>query len=85
MAGPLKVQNDKIADPIMSFDNIVASAAMARGNISLSVGLLLSIPFLVWGASRAINLLRRYRPLVIAGGALLGWIAGDIAVGGAHQ
>ena len=33
MAGPLEVQNDKIADLIMSFDNIVAIAAMARGNI----------------------------------------------------
>jgi len=85
MDGPLEVQNDKIADLIMSFDNIVAIAAMARGNISLSVGLLLSIPLLVWGASREITLLRRYRPLVIPGGAPLGWIAGDIAVGGADQ
>ena len=82
MDGPLEGQNDKIADPIMSFDNIVAIAAMARGNISLSVGLLLSIPFLVWGASREITLLRRYRALVIPGGAPL---AGDIAVGGADQ
>jgi hypothetical protein len=55
---------------------------MARGNILLlSLGLLLSIPFLVWGASLAITLMRRYRPLVVAGGALLGWIAGNIAVG----
>jgi YjbE family integral membrane protein len=70
-----------VADLIMSFDNVVAIAAIARGNILLlSLGLLLSIPFLVWGASLAITLLRRYRPLVIAGGALLGWIAGDIAV-----
>jgi YjbE family integral membrane protein len=70
-----------VADLIMSFDNVVAIAAMARGNILLlSLGLLLSIPFLVWGASLAITLLRRYRPLVIAGGALLGWIAGDIAI-----
>jgi YjbE family integral membrane protein len=71
-----------VADLIMSFDNIVAIAAMARGNILLlSLGLLMSIPFLVWGASLVIALLRRYRPLVVAGGALLGWIAGDIAVG----
>ncbi len=70
-----------VADLIMSFDNVVAIAAVARGDILvLSLGLLLSIPFLVWGASLAITLLRRYRPLVIAGGALLGWIAGDIAV-----
>jgi YjbE family integral membrane protein len=70
-----------LADLIMSFDNVVAIAAVARGNILLlSLGLLLSIPFLVWGSSLAITLLRRYRPLVIAGGALLGWIAGDIAV-----
>ena len=70
-----------VADLIMSFDNVVAIAAVARGNmLLLSLGLLLSIPFLVWGSSLAITLLRRYRPLVIAGGALLGWIAGDIAV-----
>ena len=39
-----------VADLIMSFDNVVAIAAMARSNILLlSLGLLLSIPFLVWG------------------------------------
>lgn len=70
-----------VADLIMSFDNVVAIAAIARGNIVLlSLGLLLSIPFLIWGTSVAIALLRRYRPLVIAGGALLGWIAGGIVV-----
>ena len=84
MAGPLEVQNDKIADLIMSFDNIVAIAAMARGNISLSrPASEHSLPGL--GRFAGITLLRRYRPLVIAGGALLGWIAGDIAVGGADQ
>jgi YjbE family integral membrane protein len=70
-----------VADLVMSFDNVVAIAAIARGNIVLlALGLLLSIPFLIWGTAVLIALLRRYRPLVIAGGALLGWIAGGIAV-----
>lgn len=69
------------ADLIMSFDNVVAVAAIARGNILYLVfGLLLSIPFLMWGSTVIAILLRRYKPLVVIGGMLVGWIAGGLAI-----
>jgi CheY-like chemotaxis protein len=69
-----------IADVVMSLDNVVALAAAANGSLFfLAVGLVLSIPLLMWGSMFVAALLRRYPILITAGGALLGWIAGDIA------
>ena len=68
------------ANLVMSFDNTVAVAAIARGNyLYLALGLALSVPFLMWGSTLAALLLRRYRPLVVAAAAMLGWIAGAMA------
>jgi len=70
-----------VADIIMSFDNIVAVAAIAQGNLLLLViGLAASIPLLVVGAALVAALLDRFPILVWAGAALLGWIAGETIV-----
>lgn len=70
-----------IADVIMSLDNVVALAAVAQGSIFfLSLGLVLSIPLLMFGSMFVAALLKRYPILITAGGALLGWIAGEIGV-----
>ena len=64
----------------MSLDNVVALAAAANGSLFfLALGLLLSIPLLMWGSMFVAALLKRYPILITAGGVLLGWIAGDIA------
>jgi YjbE family integral membrane protein len=69
------------ADLVMSLDNVVALAAVARGNYGmLALGLLLSIPALMYGATILMALLERHSWLIQAGAALLGWIAGDLAV-----
>src|SRR5450830_395541 len=69
------------ADLIMSLDNVVGLAAVAQGNMFyLVLGLLLSVPMLMFGSVWVSGLLQRYRMLVPVGGALLGYIAGDIAV-----
>lgn len=69
------------ADAFMSFDNIVALAAIARGSALLLIfGLLLSIPLLVFGGLLVIGLLKRHPILVKAGGVVLGWIAGEMVV-----
>jgi YjbE family integral membrane protein len=69
------------ADLIMSLDNVVGLAAVAQGNMFyLVLGLLLSVPMLMFGSVWVSGLLQRYRMLVPLGGALLGYIAGDIAV-----
>ena len=70
-----------VADIIMSFDNVVAIAAIAQGDfLLLVIGLAASIPLLVAGAALIAALLDRFPVLVWAGAALLGWIAGETIV-----
>ena len=69
-----------IADLVMSLDNVIGVAAAAKGNLLLLVfGLVVSIPLVVIGAQLIMKLIERLPWLVIAGGGLLGYIAGEIA------
>jgi len=70
-----------VADAVMSLDNVVAVAAAAQDNLLyLVLGLLISVPLLVF-ASLFVTRLLAHQPLLIdAGAALLGWIAGKTAV-----
>jgi YjbE family integral membrane protein len=68
-----------VADIIMSLDNVIAIAAAAKGSMSLLIiGLSISIPLIVAGAALIMSLLDRFPILIWAGGALLGWIAGEV-------
>jgi YjbE family integral membrane protein len=68
-----------IADAVMSLDNVIAIAAAADNNVVLLViGLVISVPLIVFGSQLVLKYLLRYPILVILGGGLLGWIAGDI-------
>jgi len=76
------VRTIAVADLVMSLDNVVAIAGAAKGHISLFViGLLISIPLVVGGATLLTTLIQRFPALIWAGGALLGWIAGEMVVG----
>ena len=69
------------ADLIMSMDNVVGLAAVAQGSVFyLVLGLLLSVPLLMFGSLQISRLLQRQPLLVSIGAALLGYVAGDIAV-----
>jgi len=69
------------ADLTMSLDNVVALAAVAQDNLGILVlGLLLSIPMLMYGSLFVSGLFKRYPWLIPAGGALLGWVAGGIGM-----
>ena len=69
-----------IADLVMSLDNVIGVAAAAKGSLALLVfGLVVSIPLVVVGAQLIMKLIERLPWLVIAGGGLLGYIAGEIA------
>ena len=73
------VQTVVVADIVMSLDNVVAIAAAAKGDMTLIVlGLVLSVPLIVFGAQLIITLLQRFPVLVWAGAALLGWVAGEL-------
>lgn len=81
-----------IADIVMSLDNVIAiagSAGIAAARVDAAhadaikttliiFGLATSVPLIVAGSAILMALLERYRVLVWAGGALLGWVAGDI-------
>jgi predicted tellurium resistance membrane protein TerC len=65
----------------MSIDNVIGVAGAAKGSVPLLVfGLVVSIPLVVVGAQMIMKLIERLPWLVIAGGGLLGYIAGEIAV-----
>lgn len=70
-----------LADGIMSLDNTVALAAVAKGEvIFLVIGLLLSVPTLVFGSWLLSELLGDTPLLSRFAMAVLGWVAGDMAV-----
>jgi YjbE family integral membrane protein len=70
-----------IADLVMSLDNVIGVAGAAKGSLALLVfGLVVSIPLVVLGSQLIMKLIEHFPILVIAGGGLLGYIAGEIAV-----
>ena len=70
-----------LADLVMSIDNVIGVAAAAKGSVLLlTFGLVVSIPLVVLGARLIMKLIQRMPWLVIAGGGLLGYIAGEMAV-----
>ena len=75
------VRTIAIADIVMSLDNVLAIAAAARGDWSLIIiGLLISVPLIVFGATLVMLLLNKFPVLVWAGAALLGFIAGEMII-----
>ena len=70
-----------LADLVMSIDNVIGVAGAAKGSVPLLVfGLVVSIPLVVVGAQLIMKLIERFPWLVIVGGGLLGYIAGEIGV-----
>jgi YjbE family integral membrane protein len=70
-----------IADLIMSLDNVIAVAAAAQGSLVLLIlGLAISIPLVIFGATLMVNLMERFPVIVVAGAALIGWVAGETIV-----
>ena len=73
------VQIVVVADIVMSLDNVIAVAAAANGSVPLLVlGLAISVPLIVAGASLIMKMLERFPILIWAGAGLLGWLAGDM-------
>jgi YjbE family integral membrane protein len=69
------------ADFIMSLDNVLGVAAAAHGNALLLVfGLLVSIPLIAWSSQLVLKLIDRFPFIIYTGGALLGYVAGEMLV-----
>jgi YjbE family integral membrane protein len=68
-----------VADLVMSLDNVLAVAAAAQGNTPLLViGLAVSIPLIVFGSTLILKVMDRFPIIIVAGAALLGWLAGEM-------
>ena len=81
-----------VADIVMSLDNVIAIAAsaetaamavdpshaLAMKTTLIVFGLATSVPLIIAGSAILMALLQRFPILIWAGGALLGWVAGDI-------
>jgi YjbE family integral membrane protein len=70
-----------VADAVMSLDNAIAIAAAAGNDyVLIVIGLVISVPLIVFGSQLVLKIMGRFPVLVAVGAGLIGWIAGDIAV-----
>jgi nucleotide-binding universal stress UspA family protein len=64
----------------MSLDNVIGVAAAAKGSLTLLIlGLAISIPLVIFGATVLMKLMHRFPVIITIGAGLLGWVAGDMA------
>ena len=65
------MQTIVIADAVMGLDNVLAVAGAAHGSFLLVViGLLVSIPIVIWGSSIILKFVDRYPSIVYVGGGV---------------
>jgi len=70
-----------IADTVMGLDNVLAVAGAAGGSVLLVVlGLLISIPIVVWGSTLILKWIGRFPSILYAGGAVLAWTSAKMIV-----
>src|SRR5262245_53508023 len=76
-----------IADLVMSLDNVIAVAAAANTAPEparlwlLIFGLAMSIPLIIFGSTMLLKLMDRFPIIITAGAGLLGFVAGEMALG----
>jgi YjbE family integral membrane protein len=70
-----------IADAIMGIDNVLGVAGAAQGSFDLVViGLLISIPIVVFGSTLVLKLVERFPSIMCIGAAVLAFTAGKMIV-----
>jgi YjbE family integral membrane protein len=68
-----------IADALMGLDNVLAVAGAAHGSFLLVVlGLLISIPIVVWGSTLILKWVDRFPIIVYIGAGVLAWTAAQM-------
>jgi len=70
-----------IADALMGIDNVLGVAGAAKGSIDLVViGLLISVPIVVWGSTLVLKLVDRFPVITYAGAGVLAYTAAHMIV-----
>jgi YjbE family integral membrane protein len=75
------MQTIVIADAVMGLDNVLAVAGAAHGSYLLVVlGLLISVPIVIWGSTLILKWVERYPVIVYVGAGVLAWTAAKMIV-----
>ena len=70
-----------IADALMGVDNVLGVAGAAKGSVSLVViGLLISVPIVVWGSTLVLKLVERFPIIIYLGAGVLAYTAAHMIV-----
>ena len=70
-----------VADALMGVDNVLGVAGAAHGAFDLVViGLLVSVPIVVWGSSLVLKLIDRYPAITFVGAGVLAFTAAKMIV-----
>ncbi len=68
-----------MADLVMSLDNVLGVAAASHGDLPLLiVGLVLSVPLIVFGSTFVLKIMQKFPIVVVAGAALLAYLGGEM-------
>ena len=71
-----------VADALMGLDNVLAVAGAAQGSFLLVVlGLLISIPIVIWGSQLILKFVERFPLIVYLGAGVLAWTAVKMMTG----
>jgi YjbE family integral membrane protein len=71
-----------IADIVMSLDNVLGMAGAAKGHLGmLFVGLVITMPLILFGSALLMRIMERFPVFVTIGAGVLGYVAGDMAIG----
>lgn len=70
-----------IADAVMGLDNVIAVAGASHGSpVLVVVGLLISVPIVVWGSTVILKLIERFPVIIYVGSGVLAFTAGKMIV-----
>ena len=68
-----------VADAVMGLDNVLAVAGAAQGSfILVVVGLLISVPIVVWSSTLILKWVERFPAIVYIGAGVLAWTAAQM-------
>ncbi|MGF9907681.1 TerC family protein [Brevibacillus porteri] len=68
-----------VADTVMGLDNVIAVAGAAHGDFLLVViGLIISVPIMVWGSTLILKLIEKYPIVIYIGSGVLAYTAASM-------
>ena len=64
-----------IADGIMGIDNVIGVVGAASGNMILvAVGMLITVPIIIYGSTLFVKVIERFPIILYVGGGILAWV-----------